>query len=95
MLRVIAAARKMSVDHTGRGDFSLDGALGAADLTYRLCLRLRNRGQVCDRGQVCAWVGLDHFEGRSWTGLHHHTLMTMIAFGFLLKVRTNQNIQKA
>ena len=40
-------------------------------------------------------LGLDHFEGRSWTGLHHHTLMTMIAFGFLLKVRTNQNIQKA
>ncbi|GEP12795.1 hypothetical protein MMMDOFMJ_2547 [Methylobacterium gnaphalii] len=28
-------------------------------------------------------LGLDHFEGRSWTGLHRNTLMTMIAFAFL------------
>ena len=25
-------------------------------------------------------LGLDHFEGRSWIGLHRHALMTMIAF---------------
>src|SRR5215472_5808437 len=24
-----------------------------------------------------------HFEGRSWTGLHRHALMTMIAYAFL------------
>lgn len=28
-------------------------------------------------------LGLDHFEGRSWIGLHRHTLMTMIAYAFL------------
>jgi SRSO17 transposase len=28
-------------------------------------------------------LGLDHFEGRSWTGLHRHTLMTMLAYAFL------------
>ena len=28
-------------------------------------------------------LGLDHFEGRSWAGLHHHALLTMIAFAFL------------
>ena len=28
-------------------------------------------------------LGLDHFEGRSWTGLHRHALMTMIAHAFL------------
>lgn len=27
--------------------------------------------------------GLDHFEGRSWRGLHRHALMTMIAYAFL------------
>ena len=28
-------------------------------------------------------LGLDHFEGRSWQGLHHHALMVMIAFALL------------
>jgi SRSO17 transposase len=28
-------------------------------------------------------LGLDHFEGRSWHGLHHHAVLTMIAFAFL------------
>jgi SRSO17 transposase len=29
-------------------------------------------------------LGLDHFEGRSWTGWHHHVTLTMIAFDFLV-----------
>lgn len=29
-------------------------------------------------------VGLDHFEGRSWRGWHHHVTLTMIAFAFLV-----------
>ena len=28
-------------------------------------------------------LGLDHFEGRSWSGLHRHALMTMLALAFL------------
>lgn len=28
-------------------------------------------------------LGLDHFEDRSWRGLHRHALMTMIAYAFL------------
>lgn len=32
-------------------------------------------------------LGLDHFEGRSWLGLHHHALLTMIAFAFLQHLR--------
>jgi SRSO17 transposase len=28
-------------------------------------------------------LGLDHFEGRSWQGLHRHALMTMIVYAFL------------
>ncbi|MDQ0564375.1 SRSO17 transposase [Rhizobium mesoamericanum] len=28
-------------------------------------------------------LGLDHFEGRSWQGLHRHALMAMIAYAFL------------
>jgi SRSO17 transposase len=39
-------------------------------------------------------LGLDHFEGRSWLGLHHHALLTMIAFAFL-QHRRLEAVQKA
>ena len=29
-------------------------------------------------------LGLDHFEGRSWRGFHHHVALVMLAFGFLV-----------
>jgi SRSO17 transposase len=29
-------------------------------------------------------LGLDHFEGRSWRGFHHHAALVMLAYGFLL-----------
>lgn len=36
-------------------------------------------------------LGLDHFEGRSWVGLHHHTLLTMMAMAFLQTERIREN----
>jgi len=35
-------------------------------------------------------LGLDHFEGRSWHGLHHHAVLAMIAFTFLQHHRLRQ-----
>ncbi len=32
-------------------------------------------------------LGLDHFEGRSWRGFHHHACLVMLAYGFLLLER--------
>ncbi len=32
-------------------------------------------------------LGLDHFEGRSWRGFHHHAAMVLLAYGFLLRER--------
>ena len=32
-------------------------------------------------------LGLDHFEGRGWTGWHHHATMVMLAFAFVLSER--------
>ncbi|MGH7624841.1 MAG: IS701 family transposase [Gemmatimonadaceae bacterium] len=29
-------------------------------------------------------VGLDHFEGRSWTGWHHHVTLATLAYAFLV-----------
>jgi SRSO17 transposase len=32
-------------------------------------------------------VGLDHFEGRSWQGWHHHVTMVTLAYAFLMLER--------
>src|SRR5436190_4756563 len=49
--------------------------------------RRRHTRSLCDwSSDVCSSdleLGLDHFEGRSWQGLHRHALMTMIAYAFL------------
>jgi SRSO17 transposase len=43
----------------------------------------------CEQGhqQMKEELGLDHFEGRSWHGLHHHAVLVMIAFAFLQHLR--------
>jgi len=40
---------------------------------------------VCEQAhqQLKEELGLDHFEGRSWPGLHRHALMAMLAYAFL------------
>lgn len=47
---------------------------------------------ICEQAhqQVKEELGLDHFEGRSWTGLHRHALMAMIAYAFLQSRRLKQ-----
>jgi hypothetical protein len=69
-----------------------------APLVSRPCWKVGMRTTRCRRPRVpivncrimpASWwtrseeLGLDHFEGRSWQGLHRHALMTMLAFAFL------------
>ena len=44
---------------------------------------------VCEQAhqQLKQELGLGHFEGRSWTGLHRHALMTCMAFAWLQHLR--------
>src|SRR5690349_3815410 len=44
---------------------------------------------VCEQmhQQLKDELGLDHFEGRSWRGLHHHVLLCQLAFAFLQHLR--------
>jgi SRSO17 transposase len=51
---------------------------------------------ICEQAhqQLKEELGLDHFEGRSWKGLHRHALMTMIAYAFLQSRRLKQAKRK-
>jgi SRSO17 transposase len=56
-----------------------------ADATIDMLAAAIKARWVCEQAhqQLKEELGLDHFEGRSWTGLHRHALMTMIAYAFL------------
>ena len=48
---------------------------------------------VCEQAhqQLKGELGLGHFEGRSWTELHRHALMTCIAYAFLQHLRLGEH----
>ncbi|GAD09029.1 FOG: Transposase [Gluconobacter frateurii NBRC 103465] len=47
---------------------------------------------ICEQAhqQLKEELGLDHVEGRSWSGLHRHALMSMMAYAFLQSHRLAQ-----
>ena len=56
-----------------------------ADATIRTLAATIKARWVCEQAhqQLKEELRLNHFEGRSWTGLHRNALMTMIAYAFL------------
>ncbi len=56
-----------------------------ADTSLKVLAATIKARWVCEQAhqQLKEELGLDHFEGRSWAGLHRHALMTMLAYTFL------------
>lgn len=56
-----------------------------AETTLRELVRLSKLRWRVERDyqEMKGEVGLDHFEGRSWRGFHHHATLCMVAHGFL------------
>jgi SRSO17 transposase len=60
-----------------------------ADATLERLAALIKARWVCEQAhqQLKEELGLDHLECRSWRALHHHALLTMMAFAFLQRRR--------
>ena len=68
---------------TGEKKYYLANPPAATDLrTLAATIKARWIGEQAHQ-RLKEELGLDHFEGRSWQGLHRHALMTMLAFAFL------------
>ena len=59
------------------------------DTTRRDLVRLAKRRWWVEHSyrELKDELGLDHFEGRSWRGWHHHVTLTMLAYLFLVETR--------
>jgi SRSO17 transposase len=59
------------------------------DTSLRNLTRVIKARWSCEQAhqQLKGELGLDHYEGRSWRGLHHHALLTMMSFCFLQYLR--------
>jgi SRSO17 transposase len=68
---------------TGEQKYYVSNLPGETTLK-RLAATIKARW-ICEQAhqQLKEELGLDHFEGRSWIGLHRHALLTMIAYAFL------------
>lgn len=61
----------------------------------RLARLARLRWKIeLDYRQLKGELGLDHYEGRSWLGWHHHTALVTAAHGFLTLERLNPKARR-
>jgi SRSO17 transposase len=72
---------------TGEQKYYLSNLPG--DTTLKVLVAAIKARWICEQAhqQLKKELGLDHFEGRFWTGLHRHCLMAMIALAFLQSCR--------
>jgi SRSO17 transposase len=76
-------------EHRASGEHKYYLSNLAPDVPLERLAALIKARWVCEQmhQQLKDELGLDHFEGRSWRGLHHHTLLCQLAFAFLQHLR--------
>jgi SRSO17 transposase len=67
-----------------------------ADTSLLKVVRLWKQRWRIEQGhqQMKEELGLDHFEGRSWRGFHHHATLVRLAYGFLLLEQTRPRTER-
>src|SRR5690349_14916411 len=64
---------------------TLPATTALVDLVHMAKLRWRIERDYQDLKQE---LGLDHYEGRGWRGFHHHAILCIAAYGFLVRERS-------
>jgi SRSO17 transposase len=62
------------------------------ETSFEHLIRVTKQRWACELGhrELKREVGLDHFEGRTWQGLHHHAVLCLVALLFLQWLRLAQ-----
>jgi SRSO17 transposase len=86
------AARWLLIEQLGDDTFKYYLSNLPADTPLAELVRLAHQRWAIEQGyqQLKEELGLDHFEGRSWRGLHHHLTLCFLAFCFLTRLRTSK-----
>jgi SRSO17 transposase len=86
------AERWLVCEHRLTGERKLHLTNHPADTTLEQLAAAIKARWSCEQAhqQLKEELGLDHFEGRSWIGLHRHALLCQIAFAFLQSQRVGE-----
>lgn len=81
----VGPARWLVIERLSDGTFKYYVASLPARATPKKIIRLAHQRYKVEQGyqQLKEELGLDHFEGRSWRGLHHHIALCFMAYDFL------------
>jgi hypothetical protein len=88
------AARWLLIEHLGDDTLKYHLSNLPADTPIEKLVRLAHQRWAIEQNyqQLKEELGLDHFEGRSWRGLHHHLTLCFLAFCFLARLRTSKKL---
>ncbi|MDP9765160.1 IS701 family transposase [Deinococcus enclensis] len=79
-------------EQRARGERKYDLCNLPPETSFEHLIRVTKQRWACELGhrELKREVGLDHFEGRTWQGLHHHAVLCLVALLFLQWLRLAQ-----
>jgi len=84
--------RWLLIERLGEDSFKYYVSNFPENASVQKIMALAHRRWTIEQGyqQLKEELGLDHFEGRSWTGLHHHITLCFMAYCFLILEKDHQ-----
>jgi SRSO17 transposase len=88
----VGPARWLVIERLSDRTFKYYVSSFPAHTTPKKMIRIAHQRYKVEQGyqQLKEELGLDHFEGRSWRGLHHHMALCFMAYDFLQNLARSQ-----